>query len=64
MSRRAGSCSPRRGDGEVRRNAGLRTVTHARQRGAARPVDDEVWPLGLGPTGASLVLDDLREFLG
>ena len=34
------------------------------QRGTARPVDDEVWFLGLGPTGASLVLDDLREFLG
>jgi iron complex transport system substrate-binding protein len=34
------------------------------QRGAARPVDDEVWFLGLGPAGASLVLDDLREFLG
>jgi iron complex transport system substrate-binding protein len=34
------------------------------QRGTARPVDDEVWFLGLGPTGASLVLDDLQEILG
>jgi iron complex transport system substrate-binding protein len=33
------------------------------QRGTAHPVDDEVWFLGLGPTGASLVLDDLQEFL-
>jgi iron complex transport system substrate-binding protein len=32
--------------------------------GHARPVDDEVWFLGLGPTGASLVLDDLRKTLG
>jgi iron complex transport system substrate-binding protein len=34
------------------------------QRGTARPVNDEVWFLGLGPTGASLVLDDLQEILG
>ncbi len=34
------------------------------QRGTAHPVDDEVWFLGLGPTGASLVLEDLQEFLG
>jgi len=34
------------------------------QRGTARPVDDEVWFLGLGPTGAGLVLDDLQEILG
>lgn len=34
------------------------------QRGTARPVDDEVWFLGLGPTGASRVLDDLQAFLG
>ncbi|MFC5234699.1 iron-siderophore ABC transporter substrate-binding protein [Pseudonocardia zijingensis] len=33
------------------------------QRGTARPVDDEVWFLGLGPTGASRVLDDLQSFL-
>ena len=33
------------------------------QRGTARPVDDEVWFLGLGPTGASRVLDDLQAFL-
>jgi iron complex transport system substrate-binding protein len=33
------------------------------QRGTARPVDDEVWFLGLGPTGAFQVLDDLQEFL-
>ncbi|GAA5118293.1 iron-siderophore ABC transporter substrate-binding protein [Pseudonocardia adelaidensis] len=34
------------------------------QRGTARPVDDEVWFLGLGPIGASRVLDDLQAFLG
>jgi iron complex transport system substrate-binding protein len=34
------------------------------QRGTAHPVDDEVWFLGLGPTGAGLVLEDLEEFLG
>jgi iron complex transport system substrate-binding protein len=34
------------------------------QRGTAHRVDDEVWFLGLGPTGANLVLDDLQEFLG
>jgi ABC-type Fe3+-hydroxamate transport system substrate-binding protein len=33
------------------------------QRGTARPVDDEVWFLGLGPTGAFQVLDDLQEVL-
>jgi iron complex transport system substrate-binding protein len=33
------------------------------QRGTARPVDDEVWFLGLGPIGASRVLDDLQAFL-
>ena len=33
------------------------------QRGTARPVDDEVWFLGLGPTGAFQVLDDLQELL-
>ncbi|TWF75958.1 iron complex transport system substrate-binding protein [Pseudonocardia hierapolitana] len=33
------------------------------QRGTARPVDDEVWFLGLGPMGASRVLDDLQAFL-
>jgi iron complex transport system substrate-binding protein len=33
------------------------------QRGTARPVDDEVWFLGLGPLGASRVLDDLEQFL-
>jgi iron complex transport system substrate-binding protein len=33
------------------------------QRGTARPVDDEVWFLGLGPIGASRVLDDLQTFL-
>jgi iron complex transport system substrate-binding protein len=33
------------------------------QRGTARPVDDEVWFLGLGPAGASRVLDDLEELL-
>jgi iron complex transport system substrate-binding protein len=33
------------------------------QRGSARPVDDEVWFLGLGPLGASRVLDDLQAFL-
>ncbi len=33
------------------------------QRGTARPVDDEVWFLGLGPIGASRVLDDLQQFL-
>jgi ABC-type Fe3+-hydroxamate transport system substrate-binding protein len=35
----------------------------AAQRGTARPVDDEVWFLGLGPLGASRVLDDLQAFL-
>ncbi|MHA6629526.1 ABC transporter substrate-binding protein [Pseudonocardia sichuanensis] len=34
------------------------------QRGTALPVDDEVWFLGLGPTGAGLVLEDLQEILG
>ena len=34
------------------------------QRGTALPVDDEVWFLGLGPTGVNLVLDDLQEILG
>ncbi|OLT11807.1 ABC transporter substrate-binding protein [Pseudonocardia sp. CNS-139] len=34
------------------------------QRGTARPVNDEVWFLGLGPAGADIVLDDLRQFLG
>jgi len=33
------------------------------QRGTARPVDDEVWFLGLGPIGATRVLDDLQSFL-
>jgi iron complex transport system substrate-binding protein len=33
------------------------------QRGTARQVDDEVWFLGLGPLGASRVLDDLQAFL-
>jgi iron complex transport system substrate-binding protein len=33
------------------------------QRGTARPVDDEVWFLGLGPTGAFRALEDLQEFL-
>jgi ABC-type Fe3+-hydroxamate transport system substrate-binding protein len=33
------------------------------QRGTARPVDDEVWFLGLGPIGANRVLDDLQAFL-
>lgn len=33
------------------------------QRGTARPVDDEVWFLGLGPIGVSHVLDDLESFL-
>ncbi|TQM38238.1 ABC transporter substrate-binding protein [Pseudonocardia cypriaca] len=33
------------------------------QRGTARPVDDEVWFLGLGPIGATRVLDDLQAFL-
>lgn len=31
--------------------------------GHARPVDDEVWFLGLGPLGAQRVLDDLRTTL-
>ena len=31
--------------------------------GHVRPVDDEVWFLGLGPTGAMLVLDDLEKIL-
>ncbi|MGH3588877.1 MAG: ABC transporter substrate-binding protein [Pseudonocardia sp.] len=33
------------------------------QRGTALPVDDEVWFLGLGPTGVSLVLEDLERIL-
>jgi iron complex transport system substrate-binding protein len=33
------------------------------QRGTARPVDDEVWFLGLGPIGASRVLDEVQQFL-
>jgi iron complex transport system substrate-binding protein len=33
------------------------------QQGTARPVDDEVWFLGLGPIGASRVLGDLQQFL-
>lgn len=32
--------------------------------GHAAEVDDTVWFLGLGPTGANLVLDDLRRLLG
>lgn len=32
--------------------------------GHVRAVDDEVWFLGLGPTGANLVLDDLQKILG
>jgi iron complex transport system substrate-binding protein len=33
------------------------------ERGTARPVDDEVWFLGLGPLGVSRVLDDLESLL-
>jgi iron complex transport system substrate-binding protein len=33
------------------------------QAGHVRPVDDEVWFLGLGPIGAMIVLDDLQKFL-
>lgn len=31
--------------------------------GHVRPVDDEVWFLGLGPSGAMIVLDDLQKIL-
>lgn len=34
------------------------------QGGRAQEVDDSVWFLGLGPTGANLVLDDLTRLLG
>lgn len=33
------------------------------QNGQARPVDDEIWFLALGPTGAMLVLDELEQLL-
>ncbi|WP_041945346.1 ABC transporter substrate-binding protein [Tsukamurella paurometabola] len=33
------------------------------QRGKAFRVDDDVWYLGLGPTGASLIVQQLGEFL-
>lgn len=33
------------------------------QAGRVRPVDDEVWFLGLGPVGANKVLDDLEAIL-
>ncbi|GAA1221617.1 iron-siderophore ABC transporter substrate-binding protein [Pseudonocardia alaniniphila] len=36
---------------------------NAVQKGHARPVDDEVWFLGLGPSGAMIVLDDLQKIL-
>ncbi|WP_024793351.1 ABC transporter substrate-binding protein [Tomitella biformata] len=34
------------------------------ESGNAHRVDDETWFLGLGPTGALLVLKDLKEFVG
>ena len=34
------------------------------QDGRVERVSDETWFLGLGPTGAMLVLDDLQELLG
>ncbi|PSK95377.1 iron complex transport system substrate-binding protein [Murinocardiopsis flavida] len=43
---------------------GLWKSLDAVQDDKAVAVDDEVWFLGLGPTGAMLVLDDLEEKLG
>ncbi|HET6257682.1 hypothetical protein [Pseudonocardia sp.] len=41
----------------------LWTRLGAVQNGHVRLVDDEVWFLGLGPSGAMLVLDDLQKML-
>jgi iron complex transport system substrate-binding protein len=58
------SYGPREGTAEAAVVGGeLWNRLGAVQRGTARPVDDEVWFLGLGPTGAFQVLDDLQELL-
>jgi iron complex transport system substrate-binding protein len=44
-------------------NGDLWSKLGAVRAGHVRPVDDEVWFLGLGPTGAGLVLDDLQKIL-
>jgi iron complex transport system substrate-binding protein len=44
-------------------NGELWSRLNAVQKGHARPVDDEVWFLGLGPSGAMIVLDDLQKIL-
>ena len=45
-------------------NGDLWSRIPAVQGGRAQEVDDSVWFLGLGPTGANLVLDDLTRLLG
>ncbi|MCE3553783.1 iron-siderophore ABC transporter substrate-binding protein [Pseudonocardia sp. RS11V-5] len=45
-------------------NGDLWSRIPAVQTGRAQEVDDSVWFLGLGPTGANLVLDDLTRLLG
>ncbi|MEU7817328.1 iron-siderophore ABC transporter substrate-binding protein [Pseudonocardia sp. NPDC049154] len=45
-------------------NGDLWSRIPAVQSGRAQEVDDSVWFLGLGPTGANLVLDDLTRLLG
>ncbi|WP_433503284.1 ABC transporter substrate-binding protein [Pseudonocardia halophobica] len=45
-------------------NGDLWSRIPAVQGGRAQEVDDSVWFLGLGPTGANLVLDDLMRLLG
>ncbi|GAA4706663.1 iron-siderophore ABC transporter substrate-binding protein [Pseudonocardia yuanmonensis] len=45
-------------------NGDLWSRIPAVQAGRAQEVDDSVWFLGLGPTGANLVLDDLARLLG
>lgn len=44
-------------------NGQLWATVPAVKAGHAKAVDDEVWFLGLGPSGARLVLDDLQKIL-
>lgn len=44
-------------------NGQLWATLPAVKAGHTKPVDDEVWFLGLGPTGAAQVLNDLQKFL-
>jgi iron complex transport system substrate-binding protein len=50
------------GESTVVAGAGWRAL-EAVQKGNAHRVNDDVWFLGLGPTGAGLILDDLAEHL-